>query len=159
MIEELTQVQIRPTLGELSELAKRGNLTALVAERPSDLETPVSVFLKLDTGSHTFLLESVEQGERTGRYSFVGLEPSATVAIRDGQALIVARGRTEMQQLQSDNPLSVVKDWLKDIRTVLPNDMPAFVGGAVGYVGYDMARHFEPRLQRTARPATPFDPP
>ena len=159
VIETSTKSMIRPGIAEAAELRSRGNLTALVREMPGDLATPVSVFLKLRTGRPAFLLESVEHGEHTGRYSFMGIEPSAVATIRGDDALILSDGQALIQDIREDDPLSIPKSWLHGVQPVFSKDVPPFIGGAVGYLGYDMVRHFEPRLGRTTRPATGFDLP
>jgi anthranilate synthase component 1 len=159
MSSEWTRVRIRPTLEELAACAERGNLGAVVQEMPGDLETPVSVFLKLRAGGPAFLLESVEQGQRTGRYSFVGVSPRAVATIRGGQVQVLADGRAELHSLEDRDPLSLIKSWFEGVQLVRTPGLPSFVGGAVGYIGYDMVRRFEPRLQRTARPVSGFDLP
>jgi anthranilate synthase component 1 len=159
MVERPHIGEIYPQEEELPALAERGNLTVLVKEMLGDLETPVSAFVKLDGYGPAFLLESVEQGGRTGRYSFVGVDPRAIAIIRGGEALTISEGRAEQLDLTGRDPLSIVEDWLADVEPAFPEGIPSFVGGAVGYVGYDMIRFFEPRLQRTARPAGGFDLP
>ena len=101
----------------------------------ADLETPVSTYLKLrDQATCSFLLESVEGGERLGRYSFVGSHPSEVIKVGDGCP-------------QEGDPLKVLEEHLKQSRLVVPVGvkLPEFTGGAVGYVGYDCVRFFEPR--------------
>ena len=158
-MEKPTATHGHPTRGELAALAERANLAPLIWELPGDLETPVSLFLKLQTGGPAFLLESVEQGARTGRYSFVGLAPRAVATIRGDQALVLGDQGAEMHDLGGRDPLCLVKGWLEGVQLALTGQVPPFLGGAVGYVGYDMVRHFEPRLKHTLPPATPFDLP
>ena len=101
----------------------------------ADLETPVSTYLKLHDGAtSSFLLETVEGGERLGRYSFVGSDPADTIRVGEGCP-------------HSGDPLTVLESFLKQSRLVIPRGvkLPEFTGGAVGYVGYDCVRFFEPR--------------
>lgn len=101
----------------------------------ADLETPVSTYLKLREGAtSSFLLETVEGGERLGRYSFVGSDPSHVLRVGDGCE-------------HTGDPLAVLEAFLKRSRLVVPatTKLPEFTGGAVGYVGYDCVRFFEPR--------------
>lgn len=101
----------------------------------ADLETPVSTYLKLrDGATSSFLLETVEGGERLGRYSFVGSDPDDVLRVGDGCAL-------------TGDPLTVLEAFLRQSRLVVPAGikLPEFTGGAVGYVGYDCVRFFEPR--------------
>ena len=157
MVTEHTIRRLYPALDDLPALAQQGNRTALILELPGDLETPVSVFLKLSGDGPAFLLESVEQGQHIGRYSFVGFEPRAVAIMREQETLLL--GDRAERRLHGGNPLSSVQEWLAAVKPVLPAGAPPLWGGIVGYVGYDMVRHFEPRLQRTARPASAFDLP
>jgi len=145
----------KPSLEEVRELAKEGNLIAVYRELPADLETPVSVYLKLcgqgssnGTGP-SFLLESVEKGEQLGRYSFIGVHPPMTVTARGDQVTIGGAGGTVLEKFQAD-PLTVVRDLMATRKPVPAPGLPRFTGGAVGYFGYDLVRFME-RLPATAR--------
>ncbi len=98
----------RPTLDEVRELAAQGNFVAIYRDLPADLETPVSVYLKLcGQGSSngrgpSFLLESVEKGEQLGRYSFIGVHPPMTVTSRGDQVTIGGAGGTVLETCQGD---------------------------------------------------------
>ncbi len=104
----------------------------------ADLETPVSTFLKLRDGPYSFLLESVEGGERLARYSFVGSRPHDVLAVGEGPEC-TARG----------DPMAHLEAALATyaLLPVPSSKLPAFTGGAVGYVAYDAVRHFEPRTE------------
>ena len=137
------QVNYVPTLEQVRELAVRGdnNLVPIFRDVPADLETPVSAFLKVARGDHSFLLESVEGGERMARYSFIGTEPYRV--IRTGPYADPTDGvdpLIEVEQEMSRYKLSHPKD--SEARTSLPR----FTGGAVGFLAYDVVRHFEPRV-------------
>jgi anthranilate synthase component 1 len=145
----------RPSLEEVRTLAAQGNLIPVYRELPADLETPVSVYLKLcGQGSSngkgpSFLLESVEKGEQLGRYSFIGVHPPMTVAAQGDQVTIGGAGGTVLETCQGD-PLRVVKELMAH-RTPVPSPgLPRFTGGVVGYFGYDLVRFME-RLPATAR--------
>lgn len=124
----------QPTLEEVKRLAAeaRGNLVAIYRAVPADLETPVSAFLKVARGQHSFLLESVEGGERLARYSFIGTEPYR----------ILRTGSSEDPELAID-PLCLVEAELGRYSTVPMPGLPPFHGGAVGYLAYEVARYFE----------------
>jgi anthranilate synthase component 1 len=124
-------------------------LVPVVRERLADLETPVSAFAKLRALGGAFLLESVEGGERMGRYSFIGVLPRATLVFRDGTATIVEDGGA--RTIDYVDPLDLLREELGRYRREGARDLPRFSGGAVGYVGYEAARRFE-RL-----PAAPRD--
>jgi anthranilate synthase component 1 len=121
----------------------------VVRERLADLETPVSAFAKLRPLGGAFLLESVEGGERMGRYSFIGVLPRATLVLRDGTASILEDGG--VRTIAYTDPLTLLRSELAHFRRSGAPDLPRFSGGAVGYVGYEAARRFE-RL-----PAAPRD--
>ena len=128
-----------PTLDEVKTLASQGNLVPVYREINADLETPVSAYLKVARGSYSFLLESVEGGERLGRYSFMGTEPYRVVKTGPGQ--------TDGE----GDPLSLIQAELSRYCPVSVPGLPRFIGGAVGYVGYECIRHFEPRVPRAER--------
>lgn len=117
-----------PTLEEVRRLKKYGNLVPVYQEIRADLETPVSAYLKIARGDYSFLLESVEGGERLARYSFIGTEPS----------LILMTG--------SENPvdpLLLIETEFKRFCPVPVTGLPRFHGGMVGYLSYEVARYFE----------------
>jgi anthranilate synthase component 1 len=117
-----------PTLDEVRKLNKYGNLVPVYREIRADLETPVSAYLKIAHGSHSFLLESVEGGERLARYSFIGTEPS----------LILSTGGN-----QKTDPLLLIEEEFKRFQPVPIAGLPRFHGGMVGYLNYEVAGYFE----------------
>ncbi len=132
---------LHPTLEEARALASQGNLCPLYAEVPADLETPVSAYLKVARGRYSFLLESVEGGERLARYSFIGTEPYRT--LRSGEG-VGGDGTT-------GDPLLAVEAELSRFKPVAVAGLPRFTGGAVGYLSYEVVRYFEPRVPKAAR--------
>jgi anthranilate synthase component 1 len=141
-----------PSRDEFQTLAQRGNLVPVYRELPADLETPVSVYLKLrERGAQEcFLLESVEGGEQIARYSFIGVKPSRVVTIQ-GDTVTTRNGSVTTRAAQGD-PLLVLRELLAPYRAVELPGLPRFIGGAVGFLTYDMVRHFD-RI-RTHRDAT-----
>src|SRR5690606_33001674 len=121
---------LKPTLEEARSLASQGNYCPLYAEVPADLETPVSAYLKVARGRYSFLLESVEGGERLARYSFIGTEPYRT--LRTG-----GPGEPE-----GGDPLIAVEEELGRFQLVDVLGLPRFTGGAVGYLSYEVVRYF-----------------
>jgi len=117
-----------PTLEEVRRLKNHGNLVPVCRDIQADLETPVSAYLKIARGNYSFLLESVEGGERLARYSFIGTEP-----------LLVLRTGDE----KTVDPLILVEKELAQFRPVSIAGLPRFHGGMVGYLSYEVARHFE----------------
>jgi len=134
----------QPSLAEVSELAQEGNLIAIHRELPADLETPVSVYLKLreQNAGPSFLLESVEKGEIVGRYSFIGVHHPLTVTAWGDQITIGAAGGAVLETTQQD-PFEAVKDLVSGRTPVKLPGLPSFTGGAVGYFAYDTVRFIE----------------
>ncbi len=146
---------------EFKSLAMQGfNRIPLIAEAFADLETPLSLYLKLahagGDGRLSFLLESVVGGERFGRYSFIGLPArtllratgfgadAKTEVVRDGQVVETDRG----------NPLDFIEAYQKRFKVALRPGLPRFCGGLAGYFGYDTVRHIEKKLERSCPPDT-----
>ena len=123
------------------ELARQGNLIPVYREIMADMDTPVSAFKKLDDGTFSFLLESIEGGEKWGRYSFLGSSPSMIVRSKGTTVEIVENGVTST--IISEDPLASIRDILSRFTPVEVTGLPRFFGGAVGYMGYDMVRYFE----------------
>jgi anthranilate synthase component 1 len=133
-----------PDLATFRKLAALANLVPVYREMPADLETPVSVFLKLRTPTPSFLLESVEGGEQIGRYSFLGTNPSLIFEARDRQYSLRAQGTSLQSELpKGRDPLHLVEELLEQYRPAKIPGLPRFFGGAVGYMAYDIVRHFE----------------
>ena len=128
-----------PTLEQAAELAERGNLLPVYREIDADLETPVTAYLKVVRPPFSFLLESVEGGERLARYSFIGTEPYSVLKTGPGQP----DGAVD--------PLALIKGALDRFRPIPIPDLPRFHGGAVGYLAYDVVRYFEPRVPTPAK--------
>ena len=138
---------------EFKSLAAQGfNRIPLLSEAFADLETPLSLYLKLAGGAqHSFLLESVVGGERFGRYSFIGL-PARTLLRASGGAggpvtEIVTDG--EVVERHAGNPLDFIEAYQARFKVALRPGLPRFCGGLAGYFGYDAVRFMEPKLART----------
>ena len=144
---------------EFNALAAQGyNRIPLIAETVADLDTPLSLYLKLAhtdrSGANSFLLESVEGGERFGRYSFIGLparalirasgfgEQAVTEVVQDNQVVETVRG----------DPLLFLEQFRARFHPVIQSGLPRFCGGLAGYFGYDIVRHIEPRLGPSTKP-------
>ena len=134
---------VRPTLDEVREMAKQGNLIPIWMEIPADLETPASVYLKLRGENPSFLLESVERGEQVGRYSFLGIDPVAVLTAKDGHVDLNGNGSIGRMSLPGGDPLVALETLLARYKPVASPDLPEFYGGLVGYLGYDAVRFFE----------------
>ncbi len=146
---------------EFKSLAGQGyNRIPLMVEAFADLETPLSLYLKLahskDGGKYSFLLESVVGGERFGRYSFIGL-PARTLVRASGFGAsrvteVVTDGR--VVETSTVNPLDFIGDYQKRFKVALRPGLPRFCGGLAGYFGYDAVRHIEKKLEATCPPDT-----
>lgn len=136
---------LRPDRDVFDELARDHDVVPVVQELTSDTVTAFTVYSRLAaTGRNAFLLESVEGGERAARYSFVGADPFRVVELRRGQVLV--DGAPE------DGPPVEVLRRATDLGSVAPVEgLPPFVGGAMGYVGYDAVRVVEPRVPDSVR--------
>ena len=137
---------------EFKSLSAQGfNRIPLIAEAFADLETPLSLYLKLayasGGGKHSFLLESVVGGERFGRYSFIGL-PARTLLRASGfRTEVVTDG--QVVEVHEGNPLDFIAAYQKRFKVALRPGMPRFCGGLAGYFGYDAVRYIEPKLAAT----------
>ena len=129
--------QYKPTLDEVRSLVGQGNIIAIHRELPADLETPVSVYLKLQSGgqSPSFLLESVEKGEQVGRYSFIGVNHPLTVSAVGDHVIVGAAGGAVLEEERGD-PLQIVKELMAGRKSVRLPGLPLFNGGVVGYFSF-----------------------
>jgi anthranilate synthase component 1 len=146
---------------EFKSLAQQGyNRIPLMLEAFADLETPLSLYLKLaysqDAGRYSFLLESVVGGERFGRYSFIGLPARSFIRARhfgaDQITEVVTEGR--VVETSRENPLDFIAAYQKRFKVALRPGLPRFCGGLAGYFGYDAVRYMEPRLATGCPPDT-----
>src|SRR3990167_1283495 len=128
-----------PSYEIFKEKIKEGNLIPVYREIMADFETPVSAFLKIDTGEYSYLLESVEGGEKWARYSFLGSNPSVVFKSK-GDKIYVTRNGVVKEEKVDGNPLNSIKKLMSDYKHVKVEGLPRFFGGAVGYIGYDMVR-------------------
>jgi anthranilate synthase component 1 len=130
-----------PDSTNFKENARKAGLVPVYREIVADLDTPLTVFAKVaGKDSHAFLFESLEGGEKWGRYSFIGLDPIATFESNNDTIIISRDGSTS--ELQGD-PLDALKKLLESFRVSGSGSLPRFYGGAVGFLGYDMVRFME----------------
>jgi anthranilate synthase component 1 len=150
-IASRVRADITPSLEDVIDLFKQGDLVPVYRRLLADLETPVSVFIKLTQHAQaSFLLESVEGGEQVGRYSFIGVDPRGMLTFRHNQIRRTVDGETTTRKLAADeDPLMAIRAELEAATPVSVPGLPRLVGGAVGYLGYDIVRYFE-RLPETA---------
>jgi anthranilate synthase component 1 len=133
---------VYPDFETFTAMARQGNLIPVYREILGDLETPVSAYKKLRHEGGSFLLESVEGGEKWGRFSFLGLNPSLLFQVKGGQTTIQRQGRTEVLDPAAD-PFEHLRKLLAGFTPVASEGLPRFWGGLVGYLGYDMVRYIE----------------
>jgi anthranilate synthase component 1 len=129
-----------PSLEKFKGIARAGSMVPVFKEILADTETPVSAFLKIDRGSRSFLLESVEGGEKWGRYSLLGREPRLTIRSKGNRVEII---EGESCTTREGDPIEILKEVMNRYRAVEVEGAPRFSGGAIGYMGYDTIRHIE----------------
>ena len=140
----------KPSLEEFKKLAKSGNLIPVYKEILADLDTPVSAYMKIGDGDYSFLLESVEGGEKWARYCFLGCDPAVVVSSKGRNITIDENGKRQQSKIESGTPLSAIKEILARYNPVDVPGLPRFSGGAVGFISYDMVRFFEDLPEDTA---------
>ena len=138
---------------EFINLATQGyNRIPVVLETFADLDTPLSVYLKLANQPYSYLLESVQGGERFGRYSFIGLPATTRIEVR-GNCVNIING-TESEKIEVEDPLAFIQSYLLRFRAASYPGLPRFCGGLVGYFAYDSVRYIERKLASHASPDT-----
>jgi anthranilate synthase component 1 len=142
--------QFHPTRERFDELTTKHNVVPVWTEVVADLETPVSLYMKLVQGaapdSVSFLLESVEHGQRWGRYSFVGVDPFLVAVSRDGK--VETQGDT-FGDIEAATPLESVRKILNSFSAPVMAELPPLIAGGVGFLGYDVVRYLEKLPQTT----------
>lgn len=132
------------TFEEFVELAKRGTFVPVCKEIVADLLTPVSAFLKIaEHCDYAFLLESVEGGEHVGRYSFLGKDPFLILRGRNGKTIVERAGVTTDSERSF---METLREVMGGFQSPFVPGLPRFTGGAVGYLGYETSRWFEPTV-------------
>ena len=143
---------LKPSFEEFSSLAQTGNLIPVWTELAADYETPVSAFQKLSEGKTTpcFLLESAENSDQIGRYSFLGADPRFEIRASGRTISTREQGESEFSERllpeTGGDPLHEVERIMGKFQPVAVEGLPVFTGGAVGFIGYDMVRFFEPTV-------------
>src|SRR6266498_2871093 len=126
----------------------------IIREISADLETPISVYMKLRGQGASFLLESVEGGERVARYSFIGIKPKAQYIIRGNEIEIVDADSSRVVTFDENvDPTYFLQEEMSRFKFTPQAGAPRFIGGLVGYLGYEAVRHFEPTLKSQMKPA------
>ncbi|MEO7559107.1 MAG: anthranilate synthase component I, partial [Nitrosospira sp.] len=138
---------------EFNDLVAQGyNRIPVVLETFADLDTPLSVYLKLANRPYSYLLESVQGGERFGRYSFIGLPAVTRIEARGNRVRIINGAGS--QEIEAGDPLAFVESYLSRFKAAPYPGLPRFCGGLVGYFAYDAVRYIEHKLVGYARPDT-----
>ncbi len=137
-------------------LLEATTIQTIISEINADLETPVSLYLKLRGDGASFLLESVEGGERIARYSFIGVQPRAEFILRDGEVEVKEGGSSRFIRLDGD-PTRFLQEEMSRFSTERVPNAPRFTGGLVGYLGYESVRYFEPTLKTAMSRNAGFD--
>src|SRR6266498_1317040 len=126
----------------------------IIREISADLETPISVYMKLRGQGASFLLESVEGGERIARYSFIGIKPKAQYVIRGNEIEIIASETSRVVTFDEHvDPTYFLQEEMHRFKFAPQTSVPRFIGGLVGYLGYESVRHFEPTLKSQMKQA------
>jgi anthranilate synthase component 1 len=135
---------------EFQALAQQGyNRIPLVVETFADLDTPLSLYLKLANQPFSYLLESVQGGERFGRYSFIGLPATTRISVRGNQVTLTSGGKEVVEDISQ--PLDYIEKYQSQFKVAPLSGLPRFTGGLAGYFGYDTVRYIEPRLAKTIK--------
>lgn len=135
-----------PTREEFLKKAEQGNLIPVYREILADMETPVSAMKKLSESNFAFLLESVEQGESLGRYSFLGADPSILFKSKGKEIDLIYNENNEETFETQNTPLDELRKIMSRFKLVPDPNLPPFIGGAVGYMSYDEIRNIETRI-------------
>ena len=139
------RADIKPSRAEALQHFEHGDHVPVYRTLIADLETPVSVYMKLkEAGAPAFLLESVEGGEQVGRYSFIGVNPKGLITVKDNIASFERDGQSDRFAIpEGQDPLHIIKRHFQTVNPVALEGLPRLVGGAVGYMSYDIVRYFE----------------
>jgi anthranilate synthase component 1 len=137
---------LTPTADEFSMLAKHGNVIPVFAEFVADGETPVSAFKKLDRGGYSFLFESTEKNDVSGRFSFVGTDPRIVMESYGREIRVLECGTEQRRFDTASQPLDELRKLMARYRFVPRPELPRFAGGAVGFLGYEAIHFFEPKV-------------
>ncbi|BDU50395.1 anthranilate synthase component I [Haliovirga abyssi] len=138
-------MRIYPDYNEIEKASKQGNVIQIYTKILADVETPISAYLKLAKDEeYSFLLESISGEDKFARYTFLGVNPSIKISATDDNVEIIEHEKTTEFKLKTgENPLDYLKNIMSKYKMVKNEKLPSFVGGAVGYFGYDTVKYFE----------------
>ena len=137
---------------QVHELSKTYDLIPLCLDVMADVDTPVTAYLKLADGPYSFLLESVEGGTHLARYSFIGVNPTNVLRIADGQGRLLDSDGL-LESTTGADPLPIIQDRVLNRKAYVDPSLPPLPGGAIGYIGYETVRQWEPTIPPTPGPA------
>jgi anthranilate synthase component 1 len=141
----MSELHLQPDFPAFQTLSTQGNLVPVWAELAADYETPLSAYQKIRDGHCSFLFESAELTQHSGRYSLLGTSPRTIITARGREIEVDERGRKRSLTITGD-PLEALEELMRPYRPHGSPTLPVFCGGAVGYLAYDMVRYFEPTL-------------
>ncbi|MEE0858523.1 MAG: anthranilate synthase component I [Acutalibacteraceae bacterium] len=145
----------KPEIGIIRNLAKNYDVIPVTKEIYADISTPITLLRKISAISKRYyLLESVEGGEKWGRYSFIGFDPKSRIYYKNGKVTIEGEGAKEVV---TNKPFDIIREFLKDYKTPKLENIPPFTGGLVGYFGYSMIAVAEPILKLRESEFNDFD--
>lgn len=145
---------LKPEFREFERLCGEGNLIPICAELLADLETPVGVLKRFVDDENVFLLESVEGGERFGRYSFIGVNPYGSFSIEEGVPYYKPTGGEKVRLSYKTTPLDALRGLVAGAKAVQIPELPPLFGGAIGFIGYETVNCFEELPQPKSKPGT-----
>jgi anthranilate synthase component 1 len=143
-------IPIEPSLEAFAELSSRGNVVPVYTQLAADFETPLSAYLKVRDGRASFLLESAESTDKSGRWSILGSGPRRIIEARGKQITVRGDGETTTEAV-GDDVLAALERHMAPYRPVVHGNLPPFCGGLVGYLAYDAVRQFEPTISEPPR--------
>ena len=137
-------MKISHNLEDVKELSKVGNVIPIYTKILADVETPISAYLKIaENEDYSFILESVSGEDKFARYTFIGCDPYLRISAKNNYVTINKKDEIDEFKLEDKTPLYYLEEIMKNYKPVNIEELPNFIGGAVGYFGYDMVRHFE----------------
>jgi anthranilate synthase component I len=142
---------------QFNKIKHQYNRIPLIREVLADLDTPLSTYLKLANEPYTYLFESVQGGEKWGRYSIIGLKSDTRLKVF-GKRVQIETGESTIEDVIVEDPLSYIEDYLATFNVMEAECLPKFHGGLVGYFSYDTIRYIEPRLAECPNPDTHHTP-
>ena len=143
-------IPVEPSFEVFAKLAEQGNVIPVYTQLAADFETPLSAYLKVRDARHSFLLESAESTDKSGRWSIIGSGPRRVIEAR-GTELTIREGSAVEKTTVEDDVLAALQRHMAGYKPVQHGNLPPFCGGLVGYLSYDAVRQFEPTVPAPPR--------